>query len=65
MGMPIPFKTFTVDRTQITDIEKWIGDGNNLGEVEIRNFLGKIASMSNMKLTNSSCVLSLTVRSTD
>lgn len=42
MGMPIPFKTFTVDRTQITDIEKWIGDGNNLGEVEIRNFLGKI-----------------------
>ncbi|MBB3953539.1 hypothetical protein [Novosphingobium sediminicola] len=42
MGMPIPFKSFTVDRTQITDIEKWIGDGNNLGEVEIRNFLGKI-----------------------
>ncbi|MBN9146027.1 MULTISPECIES: hypothetical protein [unclassified Novosphingobium] len=42
MGMPIPFKSFTIDRTQITDIEKWIGDGNNLGEVEIRNFLGKI-----------------------
>ncbi|NOW47088.1 hypothetical protein FHW96_003259 [Novosphingobium sp. SG751A] len=42
MSAPIPFKSFTVDRTQITDIEKWIGDGNNLGEVEIRNFLGKI-----------------------
>jgi len=42
MGMQTPFKSFTIDRTRITDIEKWIGDGNNLGEVEIRNCLGKI-----------------------
>lgn len=42
MGMQNFFKTFTVDRNQITDIEKWLGDGNNLGDVAIRNFLGKI-----------------------